>query len=128
MNKKINWEDSGLLKGLELSHKQNLTDFFNQVAEVFDKTYYKNESTGTLLYPCIRKIYSIISLEDDAYNNIKIEDLDISSIITELDRLVPIIILMEQNFFKNYDIEAELLVIFCYNYVGGLSKINSNSK
>lgn len=61
MNKEINWEDSGLLDGLELLHKQKLTNLLNQTVEIIDNVDYENERTTTLLYPCIRKIYSIIS-------------------------------------------------------------------
>jgi len=117
MTKKINWEESGLLDELDSLQKKDFCILLDKTAEIFNTSYYKNERIETLLFPCIRRIYSILFI-DESCHSLTIEDLDIKTLINDLDKLIPIILLLEQNFFKNknYDIEAEMLCLFCKNF------------
>lgn len=117
MTKKINWEESGLLEGLDSLHKKEICFLLDKTAEIFNTSYCKNERIETILFPCIRKVYSVLFVDENC-SNIKIEDSDIKTLINDLDKIIPIILLLEQNFFKNknYDIEAEMLCLFCKNF------------
>lgn len=89
-------------------------ELFNRTASEHKQYFFRNERMEHYLFPCIRRIYSKLFLENNN-PHILLDDIDVKYIMTEIDRLYPCILLLEQTLSK-IDVEAELTEMFCTNY------------
>ena len=110
----VKWEKSGMLDDLDDYHKKMVIELFNRTASEHKQYFFRNERMEHYLFPCIRRIYSKLFLENNN-PHILLDDIDVKYIMTEIDRLYPCILLLEQTLSK-IDVEAELTEMFCTNY------------
>ncbi len=110
----IKWEKSGLLKDLDEGHKKKIIELLNRGGLEYKNHYFHNERMEHYLFPCLRRIYSKLFVENDN-PIITIDDIDVKYIMTEIDKLYPHMLLLKQSLSK-IDTEAELTEMFCTNY------------
>jgi hypothetical protein len=133
----INWEETGFLYGQQGLHKERLLEYLNKID-------FNDESLQIqFLAPCIRKI--ILDICDVLYivnknditdenqqfyllNNINEEIFDkinVKEITVLLNEFVTVYLPISMKYLGNIDFQAELLDLFCVNYVRSvISKIN----
>lgn len=126
------WEESGLLGNFSEDKRKELIKIFeNTEAKIADKDY--AEELIIILFPAIRSIYSLINCTqiDGCWSHEKFKDnpelqketsesLDGAKIAEELNTFRRYFMVFGELYLENLDHEAELVVLFCNNYVAGL--------
>jgi hypothetical protein len=123
-----NWEETGLLDGLDTLTYDTVKSYLKQIN--FDKIC-DDSITYMCIAPAVRKVILSIIDNDDQFaifhNQIKdvekgkiLSLVNIDNIINELDDFCKVFLPISQKYLSNIDSEAEMIVLFCNNYVFGL--------
>jgi len=133
----INWENVGFLYEQQGLHREKLLYFLNKI------DFHDGLLQIQFLAPCIRKI--ILDICDVLYivdkneitdknqqfylsNNIKddiFDKINVKEITKLLNEFVTIYLPISKKFLNNIDFEAELLDLFCDNYIRSII-VNTN--
>jgi len=122
------WNDSGFLEDIDEQYKEGLINCFNKTVDYLKKNEnlpiylnFEKAHSEIIIFPLITKIYTLLMFRKEILNLINIEN--IMNELTEF-RLKNMIKIEKKLIkqFKNLDIEAKLMSLFCQNYVQGLFK------
>jgi hypothetical protein len=117
--KEKNWERDGLLMGLNGKMKMEVEKHLNLI----DIEKIKDDLTLSVIAPMIRKIVSKIVFDD---NDKLLESLNINDFTEKLDYFCRYYLPMLKKYFNFIDYQAELLNLFCKNYLNEIENYGVN--
>jgi hypothetical protein len=123
----LKWEQIGLLEGLSLYDKVNLSSYFYQILKL-DKSII-DDDISWLYFPCVRRIYKIVSEEPSLIKesllkrNLKEVQLSIKDIIEYINDNYQKTVDGLSHFENLLDYEAEASSLVCTSYICKLRKI-----
>lgn len=122
---KINYIETGILYGLDIETANLIQKYTKQI----NSSLITNERTEHTIIPIIRYIITHIVIPEEQgfflHNNKNLvntflEEISVDDIVIKLNKMNDEFLPISKSYLKNIDIEAELSVLFCNDYIQGL--------
>jgi len=128
------WNEFGFVHGLSEEDGRKLSLLYEEAAEklMASDEYKDNDQLGTVLFPCVRRIYSYIAgLVEDNYISRQYKNfpemqekafalLKVDDILKDLNVFSKYFMIFGELYLKNIDHEAEMCCLFSSNFQAGI--------